>query len=140
LICQSEAVVDDDTKVERTTALQDLVQLRRPPFEAEPVLMRFGFWGSDEGLVTLNRSDALRLLDRFQQASLTALECQHWAQTLEMRDDLSLEPGAEDLLTQFLFEIATPEINEPISPQLVRRWQANLKDSLSRQPQQHGVK
>ncbi|MGW5211172.1 hypothetical protein ACWEQO_08145 [Streptomyces sp. NPDC004051] len=45
-----------------------------------------------------------------------------WTEQLHMREDIDIEPGHEDLLTQFLFEMSTPELFEPITRELCSRW------------------
>jgi hypothetical protein len=45
-----------------------------------------------------------------------------WTQELHMREDIDIESGHEDLLTQFLFEMSTPELFEPITRELCSRW------------------
>jgi hypothetical protein len=110
---------------QRAEALRDLVQLRRPVGPAITALAGF-VWDSVEELVILTRADALRLLARYRTQQLTAKDCRRWAETLEGRDDLGLEAGYEDALKDFLFTIATPELTEPLTPQLTQRWEAAL--------------
>lgn len=43
------------------------------------------------------------------------------------RDDVGLLEGFEELLKQVLFELSTPEINEPIGRELVSRWVARFR-------------
>ncbi|MGW5234509.1 hypothetical protein ACWEQU_19995 [Streptomyces nodosus] len=45
-----------------------------------------------------------------------------WAEELHMREDIDIEAGHEDLLTQFLFEMSTPELFEPVTGELCGRW------------------
>jgi hypothetical protein len=118
----------EDNTADRTAALRDLVELRKPPREARSALARFG-WDSGQDLVSLSRADARRLLDCYSRGGLGAEDCAIWADALEGRDDLGYEQGQEDLLTNFLFEIANPEINGPLTAQLVDRWQAALHES-----------
>ena len=47
------------------------------------------------------------------------------------RASLSIEEGHEDLLTQFLFEISTPELFEAVTPDLCCRWLGRFRGSLA---------
>lgn len=104
--------------------LTDLVALRRPLDEALPAVRRLP-WG-DEEVVTLTREDAYRLLDCFLEGSVTASDCDAWANALEGRDDVAYEPGHEDVLAQLLFEVGTPEANGPLTKASARAWQRRL--------------
>jgi hypothetical protein len=53
-----------------------------------------------------------------------------WTQELHMREDVDVEPGHEDLLTQFLFEMSTPELFEPITRELCSRWLDTLRATV----------
>nr|BCD33688.1 hypothetical protein [Streptomyces violaceusniger] len=53
-------------------------------------------------------------------------ELTDWAQAVEFLEDLDFEAGQVDLLTQFLIEISTPELFEPITVELCRRWHHRL--------------
>jgi len=57
-----------------------------------------------------------------------------WAQTVHFREDVEVEEGHEDLLTQFLFEISTPELFEAVTPDLCHRWLDRLRASLAMSP------
>ncbi|MEU0839343.1 hypothetical protein ABZ370_07710 [Streptomyces sp. NPDC005962] len=57
-----------------------------------------------------------------------------WAQTVHFREDVEVEEGHEDLLTQFLFEISTPELFEAVTPDLCYRWLGRLRASLVTSP------
>jgi hypothetical protein len=119
--------MSDEELAERTAALRDLIELRLPPMQAARSLARFG-WDSSQDLVTLGRTDARRVLDRYASGGLSADDCAQWAEALEAREDVGFEKGHEDRLTSFLFEMANPEINEPLSVAFVQRWQAALDD------------
>ncbi len=113
------------TRAERVAALRDLVSLARPINEALTVLGSLA-WDSDEELVTLTRSDVLNVLRMFLAQDLGVDELKLWAEALEGRDDLAFEPGFEEELQQSVFEFSTPEINEPVSPELAVRWESRL--------------
>jgi hypothetical protein len=116
---------EEALREQRTAALQELLSFRRPVDEALSRLGAFE-WDCDEELVILTRLDALRALWLFKQEDLRVDEFMRWAQALEGREDLALESGFEQILKEFLFEISTPEINEPLTPELAVRWEGRL--------------
>jgi hypothetical protein len=110
----------------RIQALLDVTRLRQPVEQAAAALADFP-WDSDEELVELTRSDAVRLLNAYADHVLSADDCRRWAEALEGRDDVGLQAGAEDALKDLLFELSTPEITEPLTPQRARHWQTVLR-------------
>lgn len=115
----------DDSRFERIAALQDLVDLRKPAEEAAVALSRFEF-DSDDELVTLTPSAIVSVLNRYLRGAISAVDVERWAEALVGRDDVGLLEGTEDLLKAAIFELSSPEINEPISPDLAARWRARL--------------
>ncbi|MGI5215492.1 hypothetical protein [Plantactinospora sp. CA-290183] len=116
---------DDVLRTQRGDALRNLIELRTSLTEAVAALARFE-WDSDTELVVLTRLDGMRLLRRYREHDLTAHECQRWAEALEGRDDVGLEPGFEDTIKEFLFEIATPELAGELTPELASGWERTL--------------
>jgi hypothetical protein len=72
-------------------------------------------WDSDVDLATLTREHARRLLDAFLARQVSAVECQLWAEALEAREDVGFEAGYEELLKRLIFELANPDITEPLT-------------------------
>lgn len=117
---------DQTTQARRLAALRDLVELRVPIHDAMAALGRFA-WDSDEELVDLTSMDAVRLLNGYLDGRLSADDCREWAEGLEVRDDVGREPGREEELNEFLFEIATPEVAGALTPQRAQQWIARLQ-------------
>jgi hypothetical protein len=117
-------------QVQREHALRDLVQRRAPVPKAIAALARFK-WDSDSELVNLTRADAVRALQDYLSGKVTAEDVHQWADALEVRDDIGREPGFEDELTEFLFEIATPEVAGTLTPELAKQWVQTFQASAS---------
>jgi hypothetical protein len=112
-------VNDQQADVERRTdVLRRLVTLAAPVESARAELAGFG-WDSDDELVPLTRADALRVLRRYADGTLSADAVAGWAEVIEARDDVGREPGFEQPLNDFLFELANPELAGPLTPE---RW------------------
>ncbi|WP_063038663.1 hypothetical protein [Nocardia grenadensis] len=72
--------------------------------------------------VVLDRASAQAALRKVLTGEALPGELTAWTEELHMCEDIDIEPGQEDLLTQFLFEISTPELFEPITRELCSRW------------------
>jgi hypothetical protein len=112
-------------RTQRAEAVRDLVEMRVPVDQAVAALTRFP-WDSDDELHILTRADALRVLNRHKHQELTTADCRNWASALEGREDLGLEAEHEDTLKEFLFQLATPELAEPLTPEVVTQWESTL--------------
>ena len=84
-------------------------------------------WDSETELVILTRQDALSVLERYAAGRVVADDARIWASALEVREDVALERGARSLLSELLFQLATPEVTEPLTAEVARRWQARLE-------------
>ncbi|MGR3938091.1 hypothetical protein [Streptomyces sp. BRA346] len=98
-------------------ALADLIQAAR---------------GEDMSLASvLDRVIVAAVLEKVVEGLAEPGELFLWAHTVHFREDVDLEEGHEDLLTQFLFEISTPELFEAVTPDLCYRWLGRFRTSLA---------
>ncbi|MER6103513.1 hypothetical protein ABT115_14605 [Streptomyces sp. NPDC001832] len=77
--------------------------------------------------VVLDRASAQAALRKVLAGEAFPGDLTAWTEELHMREDIDIEPGHEDLLTQFLFEMSTPELFEPITHELCSRWLDELR-------------
>jgi hypothetical protein len=79
-------------------------------------LRPFG-WDSDVDLAHLTKQHFCDLLARFIEgdANVSASVVRDWAEAIEGREDIGFEDGAEELLKKTVFELANPEINQPLT-------------------------
>ncbi|MGN9796352.1 hypothetical protein ACTMTU_35455 [Streptomyces sp. OZ13] len=54
-----------------------------------------------------------------------------WAQAVHFADHVHIEEAHQDLLTQFLVEISTPELFEPVTLEVCQRWLRVLQTSMA---------
>jgi hypothetical protein len=78
--------------------------------------------------VVVGLADVDRALRLYEEGLLSGEQLQEWAEILEMNDYVEYERDAEETVASFLFSLSSPEINEPITPAVVRRMRASLKD------------
>jgi hypothetical protein len=82
---------------------------------------------SESPAVVLDRAGARVALRKVLAGEALPGDLTVWSEELHMREDIDVEPGHEDLLTQFLFEMSTPELFEPITRELCSRWLDELR-------------
>ncbi|MGW2324996.1 hypothetical protein ACWC5C_04425 [Streptomyces sp. NPDC001700] len=99
-------------------ALADLVQAVRQDEDTSSVSI-------------LDRVTVAAVLEKVVEGLAEPGELSLWAHTVHFRDDVDFEEGHEDLLTQFLFEISTPELFEAVTPDLCYRWLGRFRMSLA---------
>ena len=108
----------------RINALMALLRLERPLESVVRELNRIS-WESDTQLVTLQTNHIRSVLDRFIAGKLTSLDVENWANAIEMREDIGITTGREDL-KQIICELATPEIFSEITPNLAYKLLAEI--------------
>lgn len=110
---------------ERRKALLDLVELRVPVEAAVEALRSFD-WDHNADLVVLTAADARRVLQRFLGERLGPTAVERWAEALECREDIGMDPGASDALDALIFELANPLLCRPLDRSLAEEWLARL--------------
>ncbi|CAL9362146.1 hypothetical protein SUDANB171_00688 [Streptomyces sp. enrichment culture] len=80
--------------------------------------------------VTFRRGHAVAAVEKVTTGDASPGKLVDWAQAVHFEDRLHVEEGHEDLLTQFLFEISTPELLEPVTHEVCQRWLSILRTSL----------
>lgn len=93
----------------RADVLRDLVELREPVSDALARLSSFD-WSSDVELVVVTTRHLVRALNAFDDGSLDGTVLSAWAESVQGREDIALDPVARDLLAEALFELSTPEL------------------------------
>lgn len=109
------------SETERQSLLLQLIHAESPPHELTDRLRSFG-WDSEVELVVLTRADAISALRRFVGGELTSEDVEQWADAIEGRDDVGLDPQAESLIQDLLFELANPAITRALTPTLASEW------------------
>ncbi len=99
------------------------------PLDDTLAMLRAYGWDSDVELYILEAHHVLALLDRFLAGELSPSQVQQWAELIEMRDDLGIDPGTSDLLRRIVFRLANPELNGSITQDLAIEIQALLKEA-----------
>ena len=83
---------------------------------------------SSEGpSVILDRSAVRSVLRRCISGELNVQELPRWAGAVHMLDRVEIEERDIELLTQFLFEVSTPELFVPVTVDVCRQWIERLE-------------
>jgi hypothetical protein len=77
--------------------------------------------------VLLERTSARAALCKVLAGEASPRDLTAWTEALHGLEGIDIEPGHEDLLTQFTFEMSTPELFEPITPELCSQWLDKLR-------------
>jgi hypothetical protein len=110
----------------RTQVLEALLRLERSPAELARDLSAFGWDWDSTPLVVLTREGALGVLRAAIDGRIPLAHVEPWADLIEGREDIGLEGGAEDVLTQVVFELANPELTDRAEEDVVREWIGRL--------------
>lgn len=110
--------------------LLDLIEVRLPLADAIAAVRELP-WDSDIELALLERAHVITLLQRYLRHELTPADLEEWANAVEGREDIGLEPACEEL-EAFVFETANPLLAEPISEENARRWLERFSDCADR--------
>jgi hypothetical protein len=113
---------------DRRELVQALVRYELP---IEPVLEELASieWDS-EPLVVLHARDVLAILDRFLTMELTADQVTDWADRLEVRDDVELEPSYSAQIREWIFQLANPNLRRDVSTQVVQELRTEILHAL----------
>jgi hypothetical protein len=107
-----------DTEVDRRALLAALVRYELP---VEPVLNQLASvpWDSTEELAQIGAPEIVAILDRLIKGELSAEQVRDWADLVEVRDDVGLDPRHENALREIIFRLANPTLCDAITPVLV---------------------
>jgi hypothetical protein len=100
----------------RTELLRRLAEFQAAPRSVLAELSAFP-WDppSDEPLVVVTAEHFRSVLGRYLSGDISAQDVEDWASCLECREDVGFEPERAELLMDFEFRLASPEINGEIS-------------------------
>lgn len=110
----------------RAEVLHELVSFRTP---TEPLLQELGSFGWDwdgDPLLILKKEHLVRVIDRFLAGEISAAQLQQWAENLEVREDVAFDEDERALVDPVFFRIATPEINDPLTLEVVSEMRREL--------------
>ncbi|MEU7133756.1 hypothetical protein [Streptomyces sp. NPDC046261] len=81
--------------------------------------------------VIFHRGHAVAATERVTTGLASPGQLVDWAQAVHFEDQVHVEEEHQDLLTQFLVEISSPELFEPVTHAVCRRWLRILRTSMA---------
>ncbi|MFD8148788.1 hypothetical protein [Streptomyces sp. NPDC059708] len=81
--------------------------------------------------VTFRRAHAVSAVEKVTAGIASPGQLVDWAQALHFEEQVDVEEAHRDLLTQFLFEISTPELFEPVTSDVCQGWLRVLQTSMA---------
>lgn len=106
----------------RLSILTSLVEFNMPLSELEEALSTLA-WDADS-VVTLKREHVAAVLRRFQAGEIDASAVEAWANLVECRENLELEPLHEATVADAIHDIANPELQgrlQAIAPDVLAK-------------------
>lgn len=103
----------------RIGVLRDFLELNCPLQLALDRISKIP-WSSDKDLIVLTSENIIGVLNRFLNGELSRSDVKAWAEEVELREDIGIEPDPNDLLIDVLFEVANPEITYELDPERAR--------------------
>lgn len=94
-------------------------------------LIRDARHGEPGSAVTFRRGHAVAAAERVTTGLASPDQLIDWAQAVHFEDQVHVDEGHQDLLTQFLVEISTPELFEPVTHEVCQRWLRILQTSMA---------
>ena len=104
----------------RKELIERVVKYDGDPTSHFSELRTFG-WDCEDDLVMLTKNDVVKVLSLFSSEQISAVKVRDWANFIERREDVELEPDNEKELDEAIFWLANPEINYDIDNELVAR-------------------
>ncbi|WP_329023461.1 MULTISPECIES: hypothetical protein [unclassified Streptomyces] len=111
----------------RSRPLEDLVRWNGELSE----LIRDARHSEPTSTVTFRRGHAVSAVEKVTAGLATSGQLADWGQALHFEDQVDVEEAHRDLLTQFLVEISTPELFEPVTREVCQRWLHVLQTSMA---------
>jgi hypothetical protein len=81
--------------------------------------------------IIISRQTLLVALRRFLAADVRKDDLVDWANQIELHDEVQYEPRFNDVISDALFSISSPEINGPITSELCQRLIVRLAENSS---------
>ncbi|MFD4833906.1 hypothetical protein ACFWPV_29295 [Streptomyces uncialis] len=77
--------------------------------------------------VRLDRDAVREVLQRCISGELDILQLPRWAGVIHMLDRVEIDEVDVEMLTQFLFEVSSPELFKPITVDVCQRWISRME-------------
>jgi len=105
--------------MDRISALRVIIAYQMPIDAALADLASYG-WDFDTEVVTVTAADVRSMLQRYVAGALREDDLTRWAEIIEGRDDIALDPVHQEALGMIVFTLANPDINTRMTPEAAK--------------------
>ncbi len=74
-------------------------------------------WDSEAPIVTLLKEDVCKILQRYLDGDLSAMQVEAWAEALEMREDIAFGTEDDPQVQMCIYSLATPILEGELNRQ-----------------------
>jgi hypothetical protein len=99
----------------------------REPLAQISVQLRAFPWDPEDDLVVLRPEHVVGLLERFLGGELQSRDVHDWADLVECREDIGLDPRHADALSDVIFQLANPDLQGQLDRDGAARLIARLR-------------
>lgn len=100
--------------------LAELVAFTRPIADVQHDLSQFPW--DPEREVILRHRDVAGVLERYLGGSVTEEDVEKWAETMEVRDDVTFEDVQPDVLADAIYFLANPLVEGSLTRAKATKW------------------
>ena len=84
-------------------------------------------WDSPTPEVSLTRTDASSVLQRYLDGAISSRDIEEWANLIEGRDDIAFEAGCIEALTELVNELGNPVTMGALTFERAEAWLRRLR-------------
>jgi hypothetical protein len=106
-------------RLDRISALRVIVTYQLPIDGALADLASYG-WDPEAASVTLSVADVDSILRRYTAGALSEDDLARWAEIIEGRDDIALDPVHQEALAMVVFTLANPDMNTKMTSEAAK--------------------
>jgi hypothetical protein len=114
----------------RTQLLENLLNYSSSLEDIENQLKVYP-WDTPKELVVLDSKKLSFLLERYLNKEITSSELEHWANLVEIREDIGFPENEKTTLSSIVFELANPVLFGGLSEQSVGVMLGKIKQAFS---------
>jgi hypothetical protein len=108
--------------------LEELISYSTPLDEIRSKLASFS-WDAEDPLVRITTAHLIGVLQRYLNKSIKEEDIESWANLIEGRDDIEIEPLHAAEIEECIYELANPYLTNPMSSKRARELIVSLSET-----------
>lgn len=114
-------------KPDKFEVLNDLLSLKRPLLEIQKDLETLD-WDSNDNVCILNVDKLENILNLYISNTISKQNLELWANMIECREDIQIDPKQEKVIKKVIFALANPYLEGEISHANIENLLKQLKE------------